>query len=148
MTDRPGWTFCDKPECLLCATKSPRRSVPAESHPAGSVAGEDAPPTVRVSFSLPLPPMPGLEGMKVAYEAAMNREADIERIARLFEVPREMLDGPVRRRFRWAGEFFRWERGRFSLSFTWDLHQWYLGCYVTHRGVDLHVPCFSWIVVW
>lgn len=29
MTDRPGWTFCDNPECLLCATTSPRRDVPA-----------------------------------------------------------------------------------------------------------------------
>lgn len=91
MTDRPGWTFCDNPECLLCATKSPRRDVPAEPARPAMRAGEsltefhpprgravDVPPTAQLAdlikkYSRLTPPV-SLNGMDAVFRAAMERE--------------------------------------------------------------------------
>jgi hypothetical protein len=131
-------------------TDSPRRDVPAEPSPPSAVVGEDAPDTVTFRVTHPIPPMPGLSGMTVVYEAAMKREDQINQVARIFEVPREMLDKPARkrRRFRWAGQFFGWRLGRLNGFCQWDLRQWYAGLYVSRDGFDLHVPCLTWVVMW
>jgi hypothetical protein len=165
MTDH-RWAFCSDPECLLCATHAPRRDVPAEPAPAANLASESAPETVSFRVTHPIPGLPGIDGMAAVYEAAMNREADVARIARIFGVPRDMLDGYADRpdHVHWAAGPQQAPRPWYLRAATrlvrmqpintvrdrvrvqWDRRSWYVGVFVGRDGIDVHLLCLALVI--
>lgn len=173
-----GWGFCNDPECLACATHAPRRDpfagrlplldVRSDAPPAADLAGEDAPETVSFRVSHPLPEIPGLDGMVVRYEAAINRDADAARIARIFGVPRDMLDGHASRsdHIHWAAgpqqafrpwyvraatRLFRMQpihAVRDRVRVQWDRRSWYVGAFIGRDGGDVHLLCLTFVIDW
>lgn len=153
MIDHSGWTPCDSPDCLLCATKSPRRNVPAEPDPSPSWVDAyssdprlplgravDFPPTTQLAdlikkYSRPLPPPPDLRSIfdsrvdhiHWAFDGGPGvRPARLSRLARLARLQ------PI-----------RWVRDHVSAQ--WDWHRWLVGVTPLAGGFVVHLACLALI---